>query len=110
MNTVFADETFVVPINERPTPAELFGTTGANPDDIIYEDKVKDNEQLRLARGNGQPTKGDGVQLEAGKVYLMDVHGNIFMRYEPVANEQEAVMRSKGLRDDVRRAIKATGL
>lgn len=80
------------------------------PDDIIYEYKVQDSEQLRLARGNGQPTIGDGVQLETGKIYLMDVHGNIFMRYEPVADEQEAMMRSKGLRDDVRRAIKSTGL
>lgn len=80
------------------------------PDDIIYEDKVQDSEQLQLARGNGQPTVGEGAQLESGKIYLMDVHGNIFMRYEPVTDEQEAIMRSKGLRDDVRRAIKATGL
>ena len=40
----------------------------------------------------------------------MDPHGNVFMQYEPVNNQDEAIASSKGLRDDVRKAIKVTGL
>ncbi|NVK22873.1 MAG: hypothetical protein HWD86_10165 [Kangiellaceae bacterium] len=80
------------------------------PSDIQYVDKVEKPEQLQLAKGNGQPTQGDGAQLEAGKIYAMDVHGNIFMQYEPVTNEEEAKLRSKDLRTDIRRVMKTTGL
>lgn len=80
------------------------------PDEIQYADRVEKKLQLRLAKGNGKPHIGDGVQLEVGKIYAMDVHGNIFMQYEPVKNEQEARMKAKDLRDDIVRAMRNTGL
>ncbi len=80
------------------------------PSDIQYADRVEKAEQLRLAKGTGQAHIGDGVQLEAGKIYAMDVHGNIFMQYEPVATEEEARMKAKDLRDDIVRAMRNTGL
>ncbi len=80
------------------------------PNQILYTDRVAKPEQLKLARGNGNAHIGKGVQLEIGKIYAMDVHGNIFMQYEPVKTEEEARMKAKDLRDDIVRAMRNTGL
>ena len=80
------------------------------PSEIKYTDRVENEQQLRLAKGDGRPTEGDGAQLESGKIYIMDVHGNIFMQYSSAGSEDEAKVRSRELRDDIRRAFKATGL
>jgi cytochrome oxidase Cu insertion factor (SCO1/SenC/PrrC family) len=77
------------------------------PSQVIYQDKVEQADKIILAKGKAQ---GDGTQLERGKVYLMDPHGNLFMQYEPVNNQDEAIATSKGIRDDVRKAMKITGL
>lgn len=77
------------------------------PSDVSYEDKVENAEKIILAKGSAE---GKDTRLERGKVYLMDPHGNVFMKYEPVNNQDEAIASSKGLRDDVRKAIKVTGL
>lgn len=77
------------------------------PGAVSYQEKVQEADKIVLAKGNAQ---GDGASLERGKVYLMDPHGNIFMQYEPVSTQDEAIANSKGLRDDVRKAMKVTGL
>lgn len=80
------------------------------PSDIQYGERVEKPEQLKLAKGNGQAHIGSGASLELGKIYAMDVHGNIFMQYEPVKNETEARMKAKDLRDDIVRVMRNTGL
>ncbi|NVJ64881.1 MAG: hypothetical protein HWE16_00210 [Gammaproteobacteria bacterium] len=80
------------------------------PSEINHSDPLQKPEQLQLARGNGQAHIGNGVALELGKIYAMDVHGNIFMQYEPVTSEEEARMKAKDLRDDIVRAMRNTGL
>lgn len=80
------------------------------PDDIQYGERVKNTEQLRLAKGTGQPHIGEGANLESGKIYAMDVHGNIFMKYDAVKTQDEAMQQSKALRDDIVRVMRNTGL
>ncbi len=80
------------------------------PSEVNYTDPLEKPEQLQLAKGNGQPHIGSGAKLEAGKIYAMDVHGNIFMQYEPVKTEEEARLKAKDLRDDIVRAMRNTGL
>lgn len=80
------------------------------PSEIKYSERAEKTEQLQLAKGNGQAHIGDGAQLELGKIYAMDVHGNIFMQYEPAKTLEEARMKAKDLRDDVVRAMRNTGL
>ncbi|GAA0206075.1 hypothetical protein GCM10009123_11930 [Kangiella japonica] len=77
------------------------------PTAVSYVEKVEDAEKIILAKGSAKASRNS---LERGKVYLMDPHGNVFMQYEPVNNQEEAIARSKGLRDDVRKAMKVTGL
>lgn len=77
------------------------------PSQINYQDKVEEADKIVLAKGSAT---GQETSLERGKVYLMDPHGNLFMQYEPVNNQEEAVASSKGIRDDVRKAMKVTGL
>lgn len=72
------------------------------PSEVVYQDRVKNQEQLRLAKGSSNA-------LERDKIYAMDVHGNIFMQYDTVKDLEEATERSKGLRDDMRHAMKMTG-
>ncbi len=80
------------------------------PSEILYAERIEKFEQLQLAKGNGQPHIGDKVKLKPGKIYAMDVHGNIFMQYEAVKTQDEARMRAKDLRDDIVRAMRNTGL
>jgi len=77
------------------------------PSQVQYQDKVEDAEKIILGQGSAKNTTSE---LERGKVYLMHPNGDIFMQYEPVHNQDEAIATSKGLRDDVRRAMKITGL
>lgn len=77
------------------------------PSEIQYQDKVDDAEKIILAQG---PAKSAKSQLARGKVYLMHPNGDIFMQYDAVHTKEEAIATSKGLRDDVRRAMKITGL
>ncbi|GAA4359027.1 hypothetical protein [Kangiella marina] len=77
------------------------------PSQVNYQDKVEDADKILLAKGSAtNPTSS----LERGKVYLMDPHGNIFMQYDAVNNQEEAIASSKGIRDDARKAMKITGL
>ena len=81
------------------------------PSQVNYQDKVEEADKIVLAKGaieRGPDSKTSS--LERGKVYLMDPHGNLFMHYEPVKNQEEAIATSKGIRDDVRKAMKVTGL
>ncbi len=77
------------------------------PSQVNYQDKVEDADKIVLGKGSA---KNATSELERGKVYLMDPHGNLFMQYEPVNNQEEAIASSKGLRDDARKAMKVTGL
>lgn len=77
------------------------------PSQVIGQEKVEDADKIVLAKGS---IAGGNPQLQRGKVYLMDPHGNLFMQYEPVHTQDEAIASSKGLRDDVRKAMKVTGL
>ncbi|AOE48998.1 hypothetical protein [Kangiella sediminilitoris] len=77
------------------------------PSEVNYQDKVEDADKIVLARGSA---KNSETELERGKVYLMDPHGNIFMQYDSVSTQEEAKASSKGIRDDVRKAMKVTGL
>lgn len=77
------------------------------PSKVNYQEKVENTDKILLAQG---PARNNASELERGKVYLMDPHGNIFMQYEPVSTQEEAKASSKGIRDDVRKAMKVTGL
>lgn len=44
--------------------------------------------------------------LEAGKIYLMDPLGNIFMSYPEVADEQQAVKAGRGIILDIKKLLK----
>ncbi len=52
------------------------------------------------------PTLTDSSPLKANTIYLMDPLGNIFMRYESVSDEKEAVIKGKGLVKDLKRLLK----
>ncbi len=80
------------------------------PSENRYAEKNEKPEQLQIAYGNGQAHLGEGAALELGKIYAMDVHGNIFMQYEPVENLEQARVKAKDLRDDIVRAMRNTGL
>ena len=82
------------------------------PSKVNYSDKIEASDKILLAKGSaeGSNSEGTAVSLERGKVYLMDPHGNIFMQYDSVSNQEEAIATSKGFREDVRKAMKITGL
>lgn len=51
-------------------------------------------------------TLSDNSPLKANTIYLMDPMGNIFMSYEAVKDEKEAVIKGKGLVKDLKRLLK----
>ncbi len=55
---------------------------------------------------NNFATLADISPLKANTIYLMDPLGNIFMSYESVKDEKEAVIKGKGLVKDLKRLLK----
>ncbi len=52
------------------------------------------------------PTLKERSPLKSNNIYLMDPLGNIFMRYESVEDEKEAVLKGKGIVKDLKKLLK----